>query len=400
MTARKLGALFRTEIPSVPNLIKAYGKRVSQIAQGPVDPRLLQKDGIFADKIGIDGTSIWAAATSGSAAQGMQLLACMLARFWTAQEATSIWVELVETQRQVLLQRQGDFDFPEILAMQGTLSREQLAEWDASTRAWLRTADFVKAKEQTQLRLILENVTTQVNNKPGTYESVMDAWISAMTTIDKLVAGIPQSVHNGSVLLGLSAWHLYPDMLVYESEFKEVNLVDPLISRGGILTVGLEMVPNSDGGVRWSLPLAKLRYYGEPVMTSKTMDRRSDRVSFNQLTHVVLGCLLHIWNVKDEEYEVVCAYFSGFWECIINHKWPSHELEGISTSWIKLVANATNSFLNSKGAERQSILRLIGFGVRRCGNFLCPNDKKKLETYHHLLFCLSSTHLYSRFTQP
>lgn len=102
VTARRLGALFRSEMPSVPNLIKAYGYRVSQIAQAPVDQRLLQTEGIFADKIGIDGTTIWAAATSGSEAQGMQLLACMLARFWSAQEAVSIWAEIVEERKAIL----------------------------------------------------------------------------------------------------------------------------------------------------------------------------------------------------------------------------------------------------------------------------------------------------------
>jgi hypothetical protein len=36
------------------------------------------KDGIFSDFTGADGTSIWAAATSGSGAISVHLLACML----------------------------------------------------------------------------------------------------------------------------------------------------------------------------------------------------------------------------------------------------------------------------------------------------------------------------------
>ena len=33
VTARKLGTLFRSKLPSVPNLIGAYGERVSEIAK-------------------------------------------------------------------------------------------------------------------------------------------------------------------------------------------------------------------------------------------------------------------------------------------------------------------------------------------------------------------------------
>lgn len=205
ITATKLGALFRSEMPPAPRLINAYGRRVSEIAKMSVDPQVIRKEGLFSEQIGIDGTSIWAAATSGPEALGVLLLACMLARFWSAQEATSIWVEIVEIRKQKLREREDHFDFPEIAALQATITREQLAEWDASARAWLRTADHARSKQQTQLRLIIENVDVDVSEKLNTYDSVMHAWTTAIITVDNLVAGVAQSVQNGSVLLGLSA---------------------------------------------------------------------------------------------------------------------------------------------------------------------------------------------------
>src|SRR2546428_785069 len=101
-----------------------------------------------------------------------------------------------------------------VAASQVVLSREQLANWDASARAWLRAADRVMVVEQKQLMLIIDNIRIPVNNKMHVYESVLQAWKTAMVTMEKLVSGMPQSVQNGEILLGLSAWHLYPDMLV------------------------------------------------------------------------------------------------------------------------------------------------------------------------------------------
>lgn len=79
ITARKLGALFEAVLPETPRLIEAYGKRTSEIAESDV-ARLQSPStkGIFGEYTGLDGTSIWAAATSGRSVISMHLLACML----------------------------------------------------------------------------------------------------------------------------------------------------------------------------------------------------------------------------------------------------------------------------------------------------------------------------------
>jgi hypothetical protein len=96
-TARKLGALFEHILPSTPELFKAYGQRASHIAVFPASSVVGSlNSGPFASHVGVDGTSIWAAATSGKRAIAVHLLACMLARIWKGPEAISVWVELVE----------------------------------------------------------------------------------------------------------------------------------------------------------------------------------------------------------------------------------------------------------------------------------------------------------------
>lgn len=144
IVARKLGALFATDIPKAPRVFCAYGKRASKIASDPVlNPAGSRSDGAFADHIGADGTSLWAAATSGDAAIAMHLLGCMLARIWEMPEATSILSEMVEA-RKAVLRRQAQselFNMSDVTAAEIVLSRDQLAAWDASARYVAKHAD-------------------------------------------------------------------------------------------------------------------------------------------------------------------------------------------------------------------------------------------------------------------
>lgn len=64
--------------------------------------------GPFSDHIGIDGTSILAAVTSGSEHVALHLLACMLATMHpNPAEATAIWYQIVQC-RLAELERTAD----------------------------------------------------------------------------------------------------------------------------------------------------------------------------------------------------------------------------------------------------------------------------------------------------
>jgi hypothetical protein len=298
--ARRLAALFEQAIPSTPELLRAYGKRVSEISETPgINPKGSKEDGLFENMVGADGTSIWAAATSGSNALAMHLLACMLARMWRSDEATAIWVELVERRKQILKEGCDSLEprnWASLLASQQEISRKELAHWDASARAWLNRADEARARQQTQLMLIVKNINIDVSSVRNTYENVMDAWTLALTTVNNLIKGMPQRGHDGAVLLGLASWHIYPALNVLTLGRDLIDLHDKLVPPGGILTLGLNAAnPGPGDGVRWSLPLAHLRFYGEPVESTSIISKDGERLRMSDFLQVVLGSALAGW---------------------------------------------------------------------------------------------------------
>ena len=372
--------MFQDIIPSVPNLFRSYGIRASEIARSPkVNPKGTRKDGIFADHIGADCTSIWAATTSGDSAIAVHLLACMLARIWSGPEATSIWVELVDTRRQALsaFDERDMLNISSLAASRISVSREQLAKWDASARAWLLTADEARELSQKQLMLIINNITTPVNSKSTTYESVVDAWKTAMTTMEKLIAGIPQSVHTGASLLGLASWHLYPDMIVLGNRTKEVRQKDKLIEPGGLVTVGLQDIKSDMNGVFWSLPLAHIRYYGEAVAATSSTASNTSRVSINQLLQVALGSLFYSWGVKPAEFSLAAEVLRLMWHSVSKTNVASE----LSSSWLCVLADAAGVFLDSSGLEKTECLQLLKTGRRRYTSFFTNDGEIRMPMF-------------------
>ncbi|KAL3487237.1 hypothetical protein BJX62DRAFT_246128 [Aspergillus germanicus] len=240
ITARRLGALFEAIVPPVPHLIQAYGNRVSSISLRTTEKtQKFPTSQIFAAQAGLDGTNIWAAATSGQGALAVHLLACMLARIWKGPEAISLWVELVERRKAEIHNNYNNCNATEtaaIMAAQQIFGREQLAAWDSSARSWLQTADADRNLQQTQLMLIINNVRMPVNTREDPYQGILEAWTSAMRAMEQLVQGVPQRVQDGSVLLAISSWHLYPDMQVLLDETKSVDFRDELLN-GSVITI-------------------------------------------------------------------------------------------------------------------------------------------------------------------
>ncbi|EXJ59476.1 uncharacterized protein A1O5_12101 [Cladophialophora psammophila CBS 110553] len=243
-TARLLGALFSQIAPNAPKLLQAFGQRVSEIINSPdANPTGTPEDGPFKDSVGADATSIWAAATSGSASLAVLLLACLLARkFDDPKLSVALWVEIVAIrQKEVLATAQSTgFAMNEtVVAAHQRILREDLATFDASVRAWLITADQVMVKKLKQLTLILDNLTTlPVSVGKDTYAKIINAWDGAIKGFEALLEGRPQNATDSSVLLALSSWHLYPDLIVLSSETKKVIFQDPLFPPSVAMTVG------------------------------------------------------------------------------------------------------------------------------------------------------------------
>lgn len=374
IAARKLGAIFRAKLPKVPHLLQAFGCRVSEIAAASKKMKSTtehstegHENHVFSKNVGIDGTSLWAAATSGPEALCVQLLACILARVWSAPQAISIWAEILDARKAEL--HQEGMDIADIAALNATVTREQLAELDASTRSWLQTADAFKSTELIQLRLIIGNINTPVNHNPDTYQSVMEAWTESMNVTDRLVAGVAQTVYNGAALLGLSAWHLYPDMSVYsrgpasEPPEKDIRQNDPLINPGGILTIGLQPSDDFNYGVRWSLPLAKLRYYGAPTKVTRTLDSNPSRVSVTELMLAVLGALASTWPDTRDKLTSVCKFYRFLASRIKGH-------HSLVDAGYKALGKAAEEFLSATPDRQRILMRIMAYGSRNGGEFL------------------------------
>lgn len=311
VTARILGALFFSLVPKTPKLFSLYGLRASEVSQSPIiNPSQGKEYGFFSNRVGADATTIWAGATSGSGAIAVHLLACMLARMWDPSEATSIWMEIVKQRSENIINdlEEGRLaDLNDVAAAKNSISRQQLAEWDASARAWLHAADRVKAYEQKQLMLILDNIYQHVNSTHGTFKSVIGAWQDSLIIFEALLNGVSQKAKSGEIFLALSAWHLYPDLMAVEPYPKPVKQKDPLLRSCGMLTVGLQRVEDEQGGICWSLPLAQLRHYGGPVNRERTVNSAS-RLTLEEFSQVFLGAFLHGWGAKGTNTSVMIRW--------------------------------------------------------------------------------------------
>ena len=384
--ARRLGALFAGVLPRTPQLTKAYGLRLSEISQSSRhNPKGTSRDGPFSAHIGADGTAIWAAATSGANAIPILMLACLLARMWPGPEATSLWVELVEHRRREI-QTECINDEAALFAAQQDISRSHLADWDASARAWLRTADEAKRVQQTQLMLVVNNLQLPVSNNTSVYQSVIESSEIALLLMENLLNGQPQRAGSGAFLLGLSAWHLYPDMVVHGTETKKIEQKDDLCPKGGVVTLGLESVEGADKGIYWSLPLAHLRYYGDPVQSSRSTGANALHVSMDQLVYVSLGSLSANWVGKAQEIEEVLSWFSLLWHCFkqgisINgeggqaekHSCASRDVF-LGSGWLKILMVAASTYPSLRDQDKDLANKLMGLGYRRFPQFLAEAE--------------------------
>ncbi|RDL40390.1 uncharacterized protein BP5553_00369 [Venustampulla echinocandica] len=380
-TARKLGALFKETLPPAEELFKAYGTRASEISAMPsINPR--GKEGIFASHVGADTASIWAAATSGSSAISAHLLGCMLARMFTGPEAISVWVEIVQKQKECISIRQGERLYSEehqadCMAVLQEISRAELASWDASARAWLQSADEAKPRQQKQTMLILDNASIPVNNEPDTYTSVMKAWTAALEAMNNLARGMPQTVQDGAALLAISSWHLYPDMAVYGGPVVQVKQKDPIFQTSALLTLGLQHLRDDKKSVYWSLPLACLQHYGYPIRTSRSAGSETARITYQQFAYIIIGCLFVGWKEFALTNEEGLQWLQRL-GCILQlpkgRLLPRNPLDPNHPTWLHYILNAAHELDDCEDSEKKAALQLMNLGRRR-STFLYANSR-------------------------
>lgn len=391
VVARRLHALFVDALPSTPHLLAAYGSRTTEIAKSETaNPQGRREDGIFQDWIGADGTSVWAAATSGRAAIAVHLLACLLARLFSAPEATAIWEQIVLARKAQLstVDASEPVALSKLAAAQVDVTRSQLSSWDASARAWLSIADKAKQRQQIQTMLLIKNSIIPVSQKMNVYESVMECWMSALVTLDKIISGIPCNVTDGAVLLALGSWHLYPDLLPLTARQKVIKQSDPLVGTGGLVTLGASShSPDSETGAYWSLPLACLRFYGDPVVVSRNLSDNAGRLSRLELCLVALGAVFSGWKKCSDDIDKASLLVQKISVYLFEH-FALHTLKG--THWLQCLADAAGNYLSSESLQREHFRGLVNRGRRRYGTFLCdrnfhPSPMFGISSVHDLI---------------
>lgn len=397
-----------SRLPKAPELLKAYDTRASEIVEHTSKLQRNQTHTaktLFADQLGIDSTSVWAAATSSQVALQMHLLACLLARIWPQQEATAIWVELVANrQRQIrdTIENGGAVNLDGLAATAYVIEQSSLAEWDASARSWLEIADKAKKKQQVQTRLIVDNLSVGISHIGDInsshrylYQNVLKNYEEAISAMDKPIRGSPQRINSANALLGLTAWHLYPGLVVLGIRVVDIIQEDNQVIAGGVATIRFAEAldhhhdANPDG-VYWSLPLASLRYYGT-VKSTRSSFRDSTRLSVVQLQLLALGAYLDAECLKAFPVvsEIIVELQSMLMESCVNEakeKQPSSSPTGNddSFSWrtpeistklrvlriLSCFSKGANLYLSGSEVDRKMALKLVKYGFRHGKDWL------------------------------
>lgn len=382
-TARRLGALFEDVLPSFPKLVDAFGQRVSEIVQDPkINPVGTSADGCFQPFVGADGTTLWAAATSGIPAIAVYLLSCLLAQAWDSKQATALWVELVKQRQQEILSK---FENNHIVSQSSLFSakqeitREDLAIWDNSARSFLRSANQAKGRECDQLMLIVKNLPLPIKSSGSTYASVMYVWKEALVNLEALLSGTPVDASSGLLLLAFRSWYLFPDLIVLGTvPPKHVQFRDKLFPPGGRCTVGHETLTDETcGGIRWSLAFSHLRYYGDPVIVQSNPN--SSKVTFREFTVAILGHIFRKWHVSQRRHNDAAQWLVELWD--LTRKSTQTASMTRRFSWLKVLAEAAKESLDSDPQTSKKNAALLHFGRRRGNLFSVGNEETLLPFF-------------------
>lgn len=240
------------------------------------------------------------------------------------------------------------------------ITRQQMSCWDTSARAWLSVADMAKKRKQTQLMIIIKDSVLPVNQTMNVYRSVLDAWKSALSAVDKITEGMPHSITDGAVLLGLASWHLYSDMYVLKADCPKISLRDPLVSSTGVVTLGIAShSPDNANGVYWSLPLAYLRYYGDLVSSLGTIGEKTTRLNLSEFFTVVLGTVFSGWGKCGDDLQQASKLVVAMSDLLLP---TGSNGPGYSVPLPRFLGEAAEEYLLSEGLHKDFLQGLLPRG--------------------------------------
>lgn len=175
--------------------------------------------------------------------------------------------------------------------------------------------------------------------------------------------------------------------MVLGERINEVKFDDPVIKESGQLTIGLQDPdPDKDEGVYWSLSLAHLRFYGDPVQVTSFTTRDASRLRMNEFHLLVLGSILSDWgSLCTSDFTDAAEFFVALDDSIrtaVDLRAASEDslLPTIGSShleweagWIRILGKTCKGFLSLKNTERSIASNIIALGHRRWHSLL-SND--------------------------
>lgn len=180
------------------------------------------------------------------------------------------------------------------------------------------------------------------------------------------MSGMSLEIRSGDVLLALSAWNLYPDMVVLGLEQTIIRQKDDLFPTGALLTIGLHSEESRpDVGIFWSLPLAYLRCYGEPVLTTRSLSTNEQgRLSMNELLQAVVCFYLKGLDLSGTQTVPALKLFVNISERLLQalgRDW--------SMSWLSILSKAAQRQL-AWSIDARYAKSLRNLGIRQGEKFL------------------------------
>lgn len=159
-----------------------------------------------------------------------------------------------------------------------------------------------------------------------------------------------------------------------------VRFDDPLVSPGGRLTIGLSTEDGEGRGVYWSLSLAHLNFYGSPVLSQGQFNVSSERLSFSQFTVAIFGSVMGAWHLRGRSINEVAELFIELENFLARTNQDSSQGKNArdaitqffqnKSHWWRIMSNAARLVLESSGAERDEVHKLVNLGLRRSSKLI------------------------------
>ena len=146
------------------------------------------------------------------------------------------------------------------------------------------------------------------------------------------------------------------------------------------------------------MPLARLQYYGGPVPTSRSAGPDNSRITPEQFSWVVIGCLFDTWGefartsedglawlqkITDFVREPLCLAMRGY-RALSHYRDQSYTDRECGIMWLEYLDVAAQNLATCDLIDKELAWQLVSLG-RRKSTFLYPNNEHPLP-----LFGLSS----------